>query len=280
MDRKTAEALLAVGDGYDAEKIKGAYLDRVKEARNTPEFEDSLRQLNVARDTLLDMTSASRELVPVLATQIAAISARQNQLALLNDAKDEIRSTFGAIERRSVNQLKGTRDLTGILSAISAALVFGKDNFSELFPSLAETTLYSQTLLLMSACFAFMAFMANRRASTVSTRLDEINQHLTRERQISRLLGRVFADQDRLSEEEFEDRLAFEIRLHTGASREPSAIGRALDMYGAIGMPVPVRIHLGRGFTDDYIDFLIKAGHIKPSGTSGRDMVIHRSEQP
>ena len=54
--------------------------------------------------------------------------------------------------------------------------------------------------------FAVFAFMANRRAGEVSARMDEVNRTLTRDRQIGRLLVRVFGEEAYLDEAEFEDR--------------------------------------------------------------------------
>lgn len=261
---------------FDPETVKTAYIDRVKGVRDEVDFETSLLDLNVARDTLLGNLRGSRELVPVLAKELATISAKQNELMQINDAKDEIREVFGSVERRSINRIKGTRDFTGLLSAASAALAFGKDNLTDLLPSLTDATLYSQTLLLCSATFACLAFMANRRAGEVSSRMDEINRNLTRDRQTSRLLLHVFRDEESLGEIEFEDRLQDAISASTGGRSRSSTSDRILDMYGAFGLPVPIRIHLGRDFVDDYIDYLIKSGHVQATGVSGKDMIFHK----
>lgn len=262
---------------FDPETVKAAYFDRVKEVRDEEDFETSLLELNVARDTLLGSQSAGRELVPVLAKELAVISSKQNELMQISEAKDEIRETFDLVERRSINRIKGTRDITGLLSAASAALAFGKDNISELLPSLSDATLYSQTLLLCSATLALLAFMANRRAGEVSSRMDEINRNLTKDRRISRLLLHVFRDDKSLAETDFENRLQAEISILTGERNRLSALGRVLDIYGAIGLPVPIRLHLGRDFVDDYIDYLIKSGHVNATGVSGHDMKFHKA---
>ncbi|WP_147126984.1 hypothetical protein [Shimia ponticola] len=260
----------------DPETVKTAYVNRVKEVRENGDFEALLLDLNVARDTLLAHESGSRELVPALAKELAAISARQNELVEINDAKDEIRDSFSAIERRSINRIKGTRDLTGLLSAASAALAFGKENLMDLLPSVADVALYSQTLMLLSAIFAFFAFMANRRSGEVSSRMDDINRNLTRDRQISRLLLQVFRDEESLGEIEFEDRLRDTINELAGVRGRPSGAALILEMYGAIGLPVPIRIYLGREFVDDYIDYLLKSGHLYATGVSGTNMVFHK----
>lgn len=277
MDRKNAEAVLSL-DGDSSEKaVREAYLARVKDIRNETDFEQQLQQLNVARDRLLEASTDGRELVPALAKELAEITAKQNNLALANDAREEIRNTFNTIERHAVNKIKGTRDLTGLLSAASAALAFGRENLSEFLPSLAGSTPYSQTLLITSACLAFMAFMANRRAVATASKLDEINQSLTRDRQINRLLGNVFHNETSLTEREFEEHLLSEIQKFTGARHERSELSRVLEIYGALGVPVPVRIHLGYRFADDYIDYLIKSGRITTTGTSGNDMMVHKA---
>lgn len=163
LEVETAKEKLMIEGEFDPAQVKVAYFDRVKEIRAQEDFETSLLELNIARDTLLRNQSSGRELVPVLAKELAAISAKQNELMQINDAKDEIRETFGSVERRSINRIKGTRDFTGLLSAASAALAFGKDNLSVFLPSLTDATLYSQTLILCSATLALFAFMANRR---------------------------------------------------------------------------------------------------------------------
>ena len=196
----------------------------------------------------------------------------------INDARDEIRDAFGSVERRSINRIKGTRDFTGLLSAASAALAFGKDNLSELLPSLNDITLYSQTLLLCSATLAFFAFMANRRSGEVSSRMDEINRNLTRDRQVSRLLLHVFRDEQSLGEVDFENRLHERINAMTGVGNRPSGMALVLEVYGAIGLPVPIRIHLGHDFVDDYIDYLLKSGHVNATGVSGQNMTFHKAK--
>ena len=216
MEVETAKEKLMIEGEFDPETVKAAYFDRVKEVRDEEDFETSLLELNVARDTLLGSQSAGRELVPVLAKELAVISSKQNELMQISEAKDEIRETFDLVERRSINRIKGTRDITGLLSAASAALAFGKDNISELLPSLSDATLYSQTLLLCSATLALLAFMANRRAGEVSSRMDEINRNLTKDRRISRLLLHVFRDDKSLAETDFENRLQAEISILTG----------------------------------------------------------------
>lgn len=136
-----------------------------------------------------------------------------------------------------------------------------------------------QVLFLMSAVFAFTAFMANRRANLVSDQLKEINHVLSRDRQINRILGSVFEDLDRLPENDFEDKLSMQIAILTGTNQEKSPTDKELDTLGLLGFPVPIRINLGRGFTDDYIDYLLKGGRIFTSGVSGRDMVVFRTKQ-
>jgi hypothetical protein len=278
LEVKAAKEKLMIKGEFDPETVKAAYFDRVKEVRGEEDFETLLLELNVARDTLLGNHSNSRELVPVLAKELATISAKQNELMQINDAKDEIRETFGSVERRSINRIKGTRDITGLLSAASAALAFGKDNLPEFLPSLTDATLFSQTLLLWSASLAFLAFMANRRAGEVSSRMDEINRNLTRDRQISRLLLHVFRDDQSLTEIEFEARLQDEISASTGVRNRSSALDRVLELYGSIGFPVPIKIHFGRDFVDDYIDYLTKSGHVNATGVSGHDMTFHRAK--
>ncbi len=175
MEVEAAKEKLMIVGGFDAETVKAAYFDRVKEVRDEEDFETKLLELNVARDTLLQNQGNSRELVPVLAKELATISAKQNELMQISDAKDEIRETFGSIERRSINRIKGIRDITGLLSGASAALAFGKDSLPEFLPYLTDATLFSQKLFLLSAILAFFAFMTNRRAGAVSSRMDEIN---------------------------------------------------------------------------------------------------------
>lgn len=263
---------------FDPATVKAAYFDRVKEVRDEEDFETLLLELNIARDTLLGSQGSGRELVPVLAKELASISAKQNELMQISDAKDEIKDTLGSVERRSVNRIKGTRDIAGLLSAASAALAFGKDNLSEFLPPLTDATLYSQTLLMCSASLAILAFMANRRAGEMSLRMDEINRNLTRDRRISRLLLHVFRDDESLPEIEFEARLQDEIGASTAVRNSSSLAGRVLDIYGAFGFPVPIRIHLGRDFVDDYIDYLTKSGHVNSSGVSGHDMTFHKAK--
>ena len=206
------------------------------------------------------------------------ISAKQNDLALANDAREEIRSTFNSIEKRTVNKIKGTRDLTALLSAASAALAFGRENLSELFPSFTGLAQYSQLLLMASASLAVMAFMANRRAAATARKLDEMNLSLTRDRNISRLLARVFRNQTSFTEREFEEKLLNEIHDFSGAQLERSdSFSQVLEIYAALGVPLPVRIYLDHQFTDDYIDYLIKSGKITASGTSEMDMIIHKA---
>lgn len=276
MDTDTAKEKLRIEGQFDPEAVKIAYINRVKEVRDDEDFEGLLLDLNVARDTLVANQSGSRDLVPALAKELATISARQTELAQISDARDEIRDSFGSIESRSINQIKGTRDLTGLLSAASAALAFSKENLSDIFPQLTDVTLYSQTLLLCSATLALFAFMASRRSGQVSSRIDEINRNLTRDRQINRLLVHVFRDEDSLEEIEFEYRLRDMIDALTGARSRRSEPARILEMYGAIGLPVPIRIYLGREFVDDYIDYLLKSGHLLATGVSGRDMIFHK----
>ena len=142
MEIEIAKAKLRVEE-LDPESVKAAYIDRVKEVQNDVEFENLLLELNVARDSLLSSTNGSCEIVPVLVKELAIISAKQNELAQINDARDEIRDVIGSVERRSINRIKGARDLTGLLSAAFAALAFGKDIIADLLPSQADTTSYS-----------------------------------------------------------------------------------------------------------------------------------------
>ncbi len=276
MEVESAKKHLKIEGEFDSEKVKAAYIDCVKEARDEEDFETSLLNLNIARDTLLGSQSSGRELVPVMVKELAAISAKQNELMQINNARDEIRETFGSVERRSVNRIKGTRDITGLLSAASAALAFGKDNLSVFLPSLTDATLYTQTLILCSATLAFFAFMANRRAGEVSSRMDELNRNLTRDRQISRLLLYVFRDNESLSEIEFETRLKNKILASPGVRNRSTELDRVFDFYGAIGLPAPINIHLGHDFFDDYIDYLTKSGHVNATGISGHDMTFHK----
>ena len=278
MEVEAAKEKLMIEGEFDPATVKAAYFDRVKEVRDEDGFETSLLELNVARDTLLGNQSNSRELVPVLAKELATISAKQNELMQINDAKAEIRETFGSVERRSINRIKGTRDIAGLLSAASAALAFGKDNLSEFVPSLTDTTLYSQTALMCSATLAFFAFMANRRVGEVSSRMDEINRNLTKDRQISRLLLHVFRDDESLTEIDFEARLQDEISTSTGVRNRSSVPHPVFGIYEKIGLPVPIRIHLGRDFVDDYIDYLTKTGHVNTIGVSGHDMTFHKAK--
>jgi hypothetical protein len=276
LDIETSKARLGIKDKFDTDEVRSSYIGQVKAIRDDANFEALLLELNVARDTLLENLTGSREIVPVLAKELASISAKQNQLLQINDARDEIRDTFSSVERNSIRRIRSTRDFTGILSAASAALAFGKENLSEILPSLADSASYSQTLLLFSAMFGFFAFMANRRSGQVSARMDQINRVLTRDRQTNRLLLHVFGDEEDLEEMKFEDRLRSEINSITGAGGKPSELQRAIDLYGAIGLPVPLRIHLGRDFVDDYIDYLSKSGYIKTTGVSGHNMVFHK----
>lgn len=276
MDIETAKEKLRIEGQFDSETVKAAYLDRVKAVRGDGDFETLLQDLNVARDTLLMNQNGSRELVPVLARELAVISAKQNELIQVNDARDEIREAFGAIERRSISRIKGTRDLTGVLGAASAALAFGKDNLAEFFPALADSTQYSQVLLLCSAFLALFAFLANRRSSEMSSRMDEIKRNLTRDRQISRLLVDVFRDDESLEEIDFVVRLEFEINDLTGGRVRSGSMNRIFGFYETIGLLVPTRIHLGRDFVDEYIDYLLKSGHVKATGVSGQDMIFHK----
>jgi hypothetical protein len=55
-------------------------------------------------------------------------------------------------------------------------------------------------------------------------------------------------------------------------------LDRIFDVYGSFGLPVPITIHLGRDFVDDYIDFLIKSGHIQATGVSGQDLAFHKAK--
>jgi len=276
LDVEVARTKLSIKGHLDADTVKTAYINRVKEVRDNADFEKLLRELNVARDTLLESLEGSREIVPSLAKELTSISDKQNRFLQINDARNEIREVFGSLERRAISPLKGTRDLTGVLSAVSAALAFGKDNISEFLPSLTDSTLYSQTLFLLSAIFGFYAYMANQRSRHVSARLDEIKRTLTRDRQINRLLIHVFGEEDSLEEMNFEDRLQTEINAVLGVSGKPSAFQVGLEVYGALGFPVPVKIRLGRDFIDDYIDYLVKSGYIKATGVSGRDMIFHK----
>lgn len=278
LDAEIAKEKLMIEGQPDPEVVQSAYTDRVKEIRGNADFDALLLELNIARDSLIAKLNNDGELVPILAKELATISAKQNELVQMNDARDEIRDTFGTIERHSISRIKGTRDLTGILSAASAALAFGKDNLSEILPSLTDSTLYSQMLLLSSAMLAFFAFTANRRSEEVSSRIDEINRSLTRDRQISRLLLHVFRDEDSLNEVEFEARLQAQINEITGTRSGSSSMQRVLELYGTIGLPVPIRIRLGSDFLEDYIDYLTKSGHIRTTGVSARDMAFHKAK--
>jgi len=276
MDLKTAEKFLSVEDGYDSECVRNAYIERVKEVRNEPDFDKILQELNVARDCLLENTAGGREIVPVLARELTALSAKQTELARINDARDEFKSSFGTIEARNISRIKGARDITGLFSAISGILAFTRENISDLLPFIGDVTPYGQILLLASGILALLTYLANRRASLVSVRMDEIKRQLTRDREISRLLGAIFSEKNIIEEEKFESKLLNGIGLISGVGRRLSNKTDIIEIYGAIGLPVPIRIYLGGNFSDDYIDFLIKSGYIRVSGTSGKDMMFHR----
>lgn len=276
MEIEVAKKKLKIEGEFEPAIVKAAYIQRVKETRDDVDFEQSLLDLNIARDTLLEYQRGG-EVVPVLKKELATISAKQNELMKVNEARDEIRDALNSFERRSISQIKGSRDFAGLLSALYAALAFGRENISEFFPLLADTTLYSQILLLSSAIFALIAFLINRRATQVSSRIDEIKRNLTRDRVISRLLTDVFYESDTLEEFYFLFGLEYEIKnLTVGKARSPFE-NRFLKLCGALGFPVPIRINLGRDFVEEYTDYLLKSGHVTATGVSGHDMIFHKT---
>lgn len=277
MDIETAKKKLKIEGQFDSSIVKSAYLERVREVRNSEDFETLLLGLNMARDALELNQNDSRDLVPFVARELAGITAKQKELSQINEARDEIRDVFGSVERRSISHIKGSRDIAGLLSAGSAALVFGKESFSELFPFVTDVTLYNQVLLFASAILAFLAFMANRRAKEVSALMEEINRKLTRDRQIDQLLLRVFADEESLDEEDFVFDLRFEIIASTRMAYGWGLKGQILDALRKIGLLAPREIDLGRDFVDDYIEYLLKSGHVKVTGISGKDMRFYKA---
>lgn len=276
LDIENARTLLLFKGEYTEETVGNAYLERVKAVRNEPEFEETLKQLNIARDSLLDSLSDSRELAPILAKELAAISTQQSKLVQFNDAREEIQATFNSIEKRYVNRSKGTRDVIGLLSAVSAVLSFSRDNFSGLFPALSSSPIYAQMLLLTSGGLAVIAFMANHKSNALASRMQEIKKQLTRGRTISRILENVFFHQTSLTEQNFEELLLCHIVSSTGTYHKPSMRDGILEFYEFLGIPIFNRIYLGPDFIDNYIDYLIKLEHVKASGISGNNMMFHK----
>ena len=277
MDIRIARRLLEIDGEFTRETIQSAYIEAVKNARGKDDLETVLADLNVARDVLNAELDSSHELVSTVGRQLAEITARQTEIVAVQEARQQFGESVSALGRHQAARFRGARDVTGIVSALSGVLAFGKSNLLEIAPQLAASHQFSQMLLLMCAVLAAMAYGANRNAARTIENAQQLNHALTRERQIDRILSDVFRYRTTMTEEEFEHQLTACVSRFTGSDRRDSVITRALEMYSMLGFPIGRHIRVTRSMIDDYVDFLIKAGHIRISEGLDRRTVVQRA---
>jgi len=275
-----AKKLLRLDEQIDSDEIKKAYTDRVKEIKNDPDFDAKILDFNIARDVLLAFTHQSRDLVPVLAKELAQISAKQQSALRLIEAKDEVRHSLRVIGNRTTSRIRHRRDMTAFLGIMAAGVAFAKENLEEFAALFPDVSVLSPTLFLASAMLGFMAFMTNQRASRVLEAIEEVNTTLTRERAVLRVLSAVFGPETSLSEKEFSRRVVDQVQSLTGSRGEEkqSAVKEALELYASIGLlPLPVEVRLDQSFYDGYLDFLLKTDYVSISGVRGEELFVSRT---
>ena len=279
MQREQALELLDLQQGFRREDVQRVYLELTKKAHKNGSSEDEQQRLNIARDTLNDELDASQALVPVLARELARLNASQELSVRHQEARQDLSDSIQVAESRAINRLHSSRDLAGTFAALSGALGFFRQNIEEITQSVVISPTMSGALLLLSATLAVFAFLSNRTAKRVSERTKELNRVLTRRRTIERILARAFAQSDSISERQFEEQIIEAIKEHTGfdrRGRQSESTQILLRPYEQIGL-IPRR-DIGRGFYDDYIDFLIKSDYVDTHGTSGNNLIFMRKK--
>lgn len=279
MDREQALELLGLQQDFSREDVQRAYLESTKRAHKNGSSSDEQQRLNIARDTLNDDLDASQALVPILARELAKLNTGQELSLRRQEARQDLSDSIQIAESKAVNRLHSNRDLAGIFAALSGALGFFRQNIEEITQTVVISPTMSGALLLASATLTVFAFLANRSAKRVSERTKELNRVLTRQRTIERILARAFARSDSLGERQFEEQVIEAIQEETGFgenSRRSEAISILLRPYEQLGL-IPQR-GIGRGFYDDYIDFLIKSDYVVTHGASGNNLIFQRQK--
>jgi len=267
MTPQTARKTLGVTGRDKTEKIQSAYIKKVRALQQSEDFETHLKNLNIARDTLLDTTDNSRELSTVLASELAEIKRKQNEIINLNDAKEELRASLVLVKSQKVAKHKGFRDSVGLMSALSAAAFFGKDRLLELFPSPTGTAAELElALLIVGSLCAVSAFVFHRRSEGIAAKLDAVNQNLMRELTIQSMLNFVFEDQDQLEGDEFNWRLRWFIE------RTAEQAEHSVQLWDRESRPKSLSIVL----VDGYTDFLVKTEKVKLETSTFGELTFSR----
>lgn len=241
MELKQALEVLDVQVIGDLEQLHDAYTSRVRAIKDTHDFEQQLKLLNVARDTMRAEIIAGKELVPVLSKEIAKLVEKQAQDTMLAEAKEEISGSLATIKQHHVSRLHSNRDMAGIMSLMAGVAFFAKDNLVPLLPESVPQDSINLAMVLTCALFGGVAFMFNRSASRLSLQLDEFKQSVLRYRAISRILKNVFSGQKAMRESEFLN----------GIKSELGSLARTGFVVGLKGE-----------FIEDYVDFLLKGNFI------------------
>ena len=283
MDVEEAKRVLGLDENFTETDIQLAYIQNVRSQKDDEDFESILKQLNIARDSLTENVSFSMALVPVIAKELNLVNREQKKLALRQEAKEDFSDSVVVVEKRVVGRIRQSRDAAGLLGAASAGLAFFRENIGDIMGTDPLSPFMSRYLLIASAVFGVLAFISHLHSKNVQNQLANLKKTLTRQRTIDRILDKIFAESDSLSETAFERALRSAITQTMGIRlRESKSLGtpleRTLDVYAAIGFPILPSLMLSIDFVEDYIDFLIRSDHVATHGKSGRNLLITRKK--
>ena len=249
MNRELAISLLELADEFSKGDLQSAYLEKVKSEKGSENFEEVLKDLNVARDVLNDQFEPSNALIPIIVKEMSLINKEQRVLARRQEAREEFSDSISSIENRVVGQIKQSRDTAGLLAAGAAGTAFFRENISEVIGAASISPFMSKNLLIFSAMLGVLAFFSHRRSKQVEVQISHLKRVLTRQRTIERVLSIVFLESNNLEEVQIEDKLIKAISRTTGVRptrrHGRGNISRVLDIYASIGIPVTPHSSLG-----------------------------------
>ncbi|MEP2735361.1 MAG: hypothetical protein ABJP34_03605 [Erythrobacter sp.] len=279
MDKETALKILSLKHYHTSDDIQENYLAKVKQAKEDANFEAILKELNVARDTLVEERTKGQEIVPYLAKEISRLNEEKNRSLKIQDARENLKECLDVCESRAIAKIHQNRDTSGFISAISAGTVFVLNNIEKIPPEYTLSPSLNLFLVGIAAVSAGMAYLSHRRAKRASDEIKSINQALSRQRSIERILNFAFGPADTLGEIEFEERLTEALVALMGmAPPEASSIQRIRELYATVGLPLVVRPTVDTNFVDEYIDFMLKSGNLMTSGSSGLDLQYRKMQ--
>lgn len=254
------------------EGIQSAYIEKVKEARESERFEERLKQLNIARDTL-NVGAPGTDLIVQTQSLFLEIQRKQELIAVAQDAKQELSVSVRAAGKRRSNRVKLFRDIAGALTALAAALTFGRENILGYLPESLNTTTVDLFALVALGYCGFGAFYFNRSSSNIVEQFDEINRYLVRAKTVRSILGDAFQNESLVSEEALQN--AVEKQISERANRRLGLFDlfETSFLFGGVSRSSEID-----EIVSGYVDFLVKSGHIQMISSADREIQYQQAK--